>query len=232
MAGLDAPIINPLSDVVMNTVRTFKVINNQDKNAVEYVGAFSGEAAADAEKKVSSSSSGKTLYDIIVDGDRAFAADAARKALESSTPIEIINSSFIPALDIVGKKFKRARYSCRAAYVGSRPVKNAFDVLKAASNSSEQQNKGTIVIATVYGDIHDIGKNIVKMMLSNYGYNVIDLGKDVPPQTVVDTVLEKNVKLVGLSALMTTTVKSMADTITALRKAGADCQGNGGRRCA
>ena len=108
--------------------------------------------------------------------------------------------------------------------MSAQTVKNAFDVLKAASNSSEQQNKGTIVIATVYGDIHDIGKNIVKMMLSNYGYNVIDLGKDVPPQTVVDTVLEKNVKLVGLSALMTTTVKSMADTITALRKAGANCK--------
>lgn len=223
-AGLDAPIINPLSDVVMNTVRTFKVINNQDKNAVEYVGAFSGEAAADAEKKVSSSSSGKTLYDIIVDGDRAFAADAARKALESSTPIEIINSSFIPALDIVGKKFEKGEIFLPQLLMSAQTVKNAFDVLKAASNSSEQQNKGTIVIATVYGDIHDIGKNIVKMMLSNYGYNVIDLGKDVPPQTVVDTVLEKNVKLVGLSALMTTTVKSMADTITALRKAGADCK--------
>lgn len=223
-AGLDAPIINPLSDVVMNTVRTFKVINNQDKNAVEYVGAFSGEAAADAEKKVSSSSSGKTLYDIIVDGDRASAADAARKALESSTPIEIINSSFIPALDIVGKKFEKGEIFLPQLLMSAQTVKNAFDVLKAASNSSEQQNKGTIVIATVYGDIHDIGKNIVKMMLSNYGYNVIDLGKDVPPQTVVDTVLEKNVKLVGLSALMTTTVKSMADTITALRKAGANCK--------
>lgn len=222
-AGLDAPIINPLSDAVMNTVRTFKVINNQDKNAVEYVDAFSGDSAP-TEKKEASSPSGKTLYDIIVDGDRASAADAARQMLKSNAPIEIINTSFIPALDIVGKKFEKGEIFLPQLLMSAQTVKNAFDVLKAASDSSESQNKGTIVIATVYGDIHDIGKNIVKMMLANYGYNVIDLGKDVPPQVIVDTVLEKNVKLVGLSALMTTTVKSMADTITALRNAGSDCK--------
>lgn len=221
-AGLDAPIINPLSDPVMSTVRAFKVINNQDKNAVEYVNAFSGEAAAGPVRK--NGAGEKTLYDIIIDGDRAAAADAARKMLDSQAPIEIVNSSFIPALDVVGKKFEKGEIFLPQLLMSAQTVKNAFDVLKAASASSESESKGTIVIATVYGDIHDIGKNIVKMMLANYGYNVIDLGKDVPPQTVVDTVLEKKVKLVGLSALMTTTVKSMADTITALREAGADCK--------
>ncbi len=218
-AGLDAPIINPLSDAVMDTVRTFRVINNQDINAGRYVQFYSDE-----KKEETKPAADRSLIDIIIGGDKSAAVSVTSELLKSKNPLDIINESFIPALDIVGKDFETGRIFLPQLLMSAQAVKSAFDVIKSAAASDSQQNKGTIVIATVYGDIHDIGKNIVKMMLQNYGYNVIDLGKDVPVSEVVKAALKHDVKLVGLSALMTTTVKNMADTITALREAGSKCK--------
>ena len=148
-----------------------------------------------------------------------------KELLKTLSPIEIINSFFMPALDEAGEKFEKGVIFLPQLMSSAETVKAGFDVLKAEmEKTGSVKDKGTIVLATVKGDIHDIGKNIVKMLLENYGYTVIDLGRDVDPEIVVKTVMEKKVKLVGLSALMTTTVKNMQKTVEALRKAGADCK--------
>ena len=140
----------------------------------------------------------------------------------------MIDDYFIPALDVVGDRYERGEIFLPQLIRSAETVKAGFELIKdkmsASSESGAGTSKGRIVIATVEGDIHDIGKNIVRMLLENYGYDVIDLGKDVPIQKVVDTVVENDIKLVGLSALMTTTVKSMKDTIAALKAAGSDAK--------
>ena len=138
----------------------------------------------------------------------------------------MIQKEIIPALDVVGKGFEKKTIFLPQLLMSAEAATAAFDVIKGSmsSSSSESKAKGKIVLATVKGDIHDIGKNIVKVLLENYGYDVIDLGKDVPKETVVEAVLEHQVTLVGLSALMTTTVPSMEETIVELRKAAPDCR--------
>ena len=135
-------------------------------------------------------------------------------------PLDVVNGQIIPALDVVGKGFEAKTVFLPQLLMSAEAAKAAFEAVKAAMPASDQPSKGKIVLATVKGDIHDIGKNIVRTLLSNYGYEVIDLGKDVPPQKIVDCALEHDVKLVGLSALMTTTVPAMEETIALLRKSG------------
>ena len=146
------------------------------------------------------------------------AGKATKKQLESKEGLEIINEELIPALDEVGKGFEKGTIFLPQLLMSAEAAKAAFAVIKDSMAGKPREMKGKIIIATVKGDIHDIGKNIVKVMLENYGYDVIDLGKDVPPEQIVDTAIQEDVKLVGLSALMTTTVVSMEDTIKLLKE--------------
>ena len=161
------------------------------------------------------------MIEIITKGFKDSSAEATSKLLEEGKqPVEIIDRCIVPALDIVGKDFETGRKFLPQLLLAADTVSNSFAVIKSylESHGTKQESKGTIVICTVFGDIHDIGKNITKAMLENYGYTVLDLGKNVPYDKVVDTVLEKDIQLVGLSALMTTTVANMETTINLLRE--------------
>lgn len=230
-AGLDAPIINPMSKPMMDAVNTFRVLNNQDKDSAYYIEHYSGTEATGVEinttgTKTESSNGKKELKDIIIEGRKEESAPKTKEMLKEMPALDIVNNHFIPALDIVGDRFEKGKIFLPQLIQSAEAVKNAFVIIKEQLDNSENQgeSKGKIVIATVQGDIHDIGKNIVGMLLENYGFDVIDLGKDVPIEEVVRVVKEEDVKLVGLSALMTTTVTSMGETIKALRKEGLDCK--------
>lgn len=231
-AGLDAAIINPMSVDAMNSVNAFKVINNQDRDAENYTAIYSGYNTEREKLNTSAapqnSEAGGDLKSLIIDGRKSEAESLTAKTLETEPPLSVIDDYFIPALDVVGDRYERGEIFLPQLIRSAETVKAGFELIKdkmsASSESGAGTSKGRIVIATVEGDIHDIGKNIVRMLLENYGYDVIDLGKDVPIQKVVDTVVENDIKLVGLSALMTTTVKSMKDTIAALRAAGSDAK--------
>ncbi|WP_294429920.1 homocysteine S-methyltransferase family protein [uncultured Treponema sp.] len=189
-------------------------------------GANSGSADSPARKGVPKlpenlTDSESSLINIICKGFKDSSPDATKRLLEEGkAPVEIIDRCIVPALDIVGKDFEVGKKFLPQLLLSADTVSNSFAVIKAHLEASgvAQESKGSIVICTVFGDIHDIGKNIVKAMLENYGYTVIDLGKNVPAEKVVETVLEKDIQLVGLSALMTTTVANMEDTIKLLRE--------------
>lgn len=219
-AGLDAPIINPLSQKIMQVVDTYKVLSGEDENAAAYIGKYSNTES----KKPVLPLTEKSLKDCILEGLKEEAVQKVKALLETNDPIEIVDSHFIPALDIVGERYEKGEIFLPQLIRSAQVVQSAFEVIRQVRSKSADRTKGKIVLATVEGDIHDIGKNIVKLMLENYGFEVIDLGKDVKIERVVDAVLASGAKLVGLSALMTTTVKNMKDTITALRQAGADCK--------
>lgn len=164
-------------------------------------------------------SAGMPLGDSIRRGMSKSAADAARVLLEAGTPaLRLINEELIPALDYVGKGFEKGTIFLPQLLMSAEAAKAAFEVVKETMQDEKQETKGRIILATVKGDIHDIGKNIVKVMLENYSFEIIDLGKDVDPETIVETAIRENISLVGLSALMTTTVVSMEDTIRLLRE--------------
>ncbi len=231
-AGLNAPIINPLSDEVMRSVRAFKVINNQDKSADEYIAAYSdfSPAPAVATPKLArsggvnaESADGDDLKSIVISGRLDSAEAAVEELLKANSATDIIDNYFVPALNVVGDKYEKGELFLPQLMRSAETVKRGFEVLKRSTPASDRASKGRIIVATVKGDIHDIGKNIAKMLLENYGFEVIDLGKDVPIETVVETAVAEDIKLVGLSALMTTTVKNMKDTITALRERKPDC---------
>ncbi|MBO4438428.1 MAG: homocysteine S-methyltransferase family protein [Spirochaetaceae bacterium] len=226
-AGLDACIINPLSQDMMAAFRAFKAIAGFDANCLEYIENYANTVAPTAVasdgKAASTAPAQKAdatdLKSIIVSGFKDRSAAAAKELLQTNSALDIINNHIVPALDEVGKDFESGRKFLPQLLLSAETVSKAFEVIKAhlAASGEAQESKGKIVIATVQGDVHDIGKNIVKAMLENYGYNVIDLGKDVPVESVVNAVKENDIKLVGLSALMTTTVASMEQTIKALR---------------
>jgi len=221
-AGLDSAIINPMSEEVMRSVRAFKVINNQDRDAADYIAHYSDYTAAE-QTKAKTAAGGESAGDLkslIIDGRREFVADKTIELLETNDPVSIIDGYFIPALDEVGERYEKGTVFLPQLIQSAEAVKCGFEIIKERMPKDSSGIKGKVVLATVKGDIHDIGKNIVRMLLENYGYDVIDLGKDVPPEAVVSAALDSGAKLVGLSALMTTTVKSMKDTITALKEAG------------
>lgn len=223
-AGLDAPIINPMSKPMMDTVNTFRVINNEDVDSMYYIEHYSNADMNKGDSNISDTD--RTLKDIIIQGRKEESAPKTIEMLKTVSPMEVVNEHFIPALDIVGDRFESGKIFLPQLIQSAEAVKKAFVIIKDHIDKSGEKktSKGKIVVATVLGDIHDIGKNIVSMLLENYGFDVIDLGKDVPIQKVVDTVKENDVKLVGLSALMTTTVTSMGDTIKALRDEKLDCK--------
>ena len=224
-AGLDLPILNPNQTAVMDAVASFRVLSGEDRDSEAYIRRF---AAAESEPKKTTPAPGKdmSLADCILRGLKAETAAITRRELESRSEMDVINELLIPALDRVGELYEKQEIFLPQLINAANAACGGFDVIKEriAGSGSASVSKGKIVLATVFGDIHDIGKNIVRVVLENYGYTVIDLGRDVPAETVVETVIREDVKLVGLSALMTTTVKSMADTIAAIRKSGHDCK--------
>lgn len=220
-AGLDAPILNPLSQRYREIVDCFRVLNNEDSEAAAYIAHYSGAAEA----PVTVQACGRGLRQIILEGRRDEAAPRVHEMLADTPPLEIVNRFFVPALDAVGADFEAGRLFLPQLMQSAETVKNGFEVIRAHMEKSgeKRESRGRILLATVQGDIHDIGKNIVRMLLENYGYDVLDLGKDVPVQAVVDAIRTHKICLAGLSALMTTTVTSMKATIAAVREAELDC---------
>ena len=216
-AGLSCGIINPQSKAMMDAYYGFRALAGYDEGCKEYVQHY-----ADAPKAAATVVSELGLYDAIVKGLQGPARQAAAKALESEKPLDVINKYMIPALDFVGHGFEKKTLFLPQLLMSADAAKAAFEVIREAVGVGETQGE-TVLIATVHGDIHDIGKNIVKVLLENYGYRVIDLGKDVPVETVVQAAKETQAKVVGLSALMTTTVGAMEDTIAELHKE-CDCR--------
>ncbi|MCQ2579806.1 MAG: homocysteine S-methyltransferase family protein [Treponemataceae bacterium] len=227
-AGLDACIINPLSQDMMAAFRAFRAIAGFDENCLEYIENYANTVAPSQNAAAVTKDNGtaqnqdavQDLKSIIINGFKDRSAQAAKELLKTQPALSLINEHIVPALDIVGKDFESGRKFLPQLLLSAETVSKAFEVIKAhlAETGEAQDSKGSIVIATVQGDVHDIGKNIVKAMLENYGYTVIDLGKNVPVDDVVKAVEENDIKLVGLSALMTTTVASMEQTIKALRQ--------------
>lgn len=213
--GLSSAIINPLSEIMMNTYRSFNALSGYDRDCAEYIASFS-EAAASSPSAVQTAT---TLQDAVVKGLLEDSYLAAKKLLESTPPLDIVNNELIPALDTVGKGFEQNKLFLPQLLISADAAKRAFDAIKEhlAETGVQSEPRGDIILATVKGDVHDIGKNIVKVLLENYGYNVIDLGKDVPPEVVLDEAVKHNVHLIGLSALMTTTVANMEETIKLLK---------------
>ena len=219
--GLSAAIMNPYSADMMKVYYTYNVLKGLDSNCSEYIGAAGSfvteEKAANAPQSVSDQSYSDCQY-AIIKGFKEKAAEITATLLSHTSPLEVINSEIIPALNIVGKGFEKKRVYLPQLLMSAEAAKAAFEVIKAASSGKKgSASQNTFVIATVRGDVHDIGKNIVKLLLENYGFNVVDLGKDVPPQVIADKVVELHAPVVGLSALMTTTVAQMQETIKQLR---------------
>ena len=221
-AGLDLPIINPNSQRIMDCISCFKVLSGEDNNCSKYIERFSQEVPTDTQP----SPEQMTIERAVINGLKDETARLAEELLLQHSELTIINELLIPALDKVGEQYEKGIIFLPQLINSANAASAAFDVIKAklAQDSTNKVSKGKIVIATVHGDIHDIGKNIVKVVLENYGYQVIDLGKDVPPETIVETVLKEDIELVGLSALMTTTVPAMSKTISMLRNAKCNCK--------
>ena len=208
----------------MDAYATYLALAGLDENCADYIARMADRDAAPS--AVAASPKREPLFDAIVKGLAEDAYAHAKSALLSTPPLELINTLLIPALDEVGKGFESGRMFLPQLLTSANAAQQAFAAVreKLQAEGGTQQTKATLVVATVQGDIHDIGKNIVKVLLENYGYRVIDLGRDVSPETVVEAVLKNEVSLVLLSALMTTTVPAMAETIRQLRQAAPACR--------
>ena len=227
--GLSAAIMNPYSVDMMKTYYAYRALKGLDENCAEYIGSAESfvvtvtPAAAAALKTTEEYSS--ELQHAVIKGFKDKAGELTKKLLSSVDPLEIVNNEIIPALNIVGDGFEKKTVYLPQLLMSAEAAKNAFEVIKASMSGKEKAGtKGVIVIATVYGDIHDIGKNIVKLLLENYGFDVVDLGKDVPPEIIAKTAIKLRAPLVGLSALMTTTVPAMEETIKLLREKAPWCK--------
>jgi 5-methyltetrahydrofolate--homocysteine methyltransferase len=225
-AGLTSAILNPVSPFVMSVVRSLQVFTNVDVDAGNYI-SFEKDSKIELSKGETIVSKNTTnenlsLRELIIQGYKEQTAAKTKILLETEAPLEIVNEEFIPALDVVGKEFEAGTLFLPQLMQSAEAVKNAQAVLKDyfLKQDTVAESQGKILLATVEGDIHDIGKNIVKMLLENYGFDVVDLGKDVSAEKIIEVIRAENIALVGLSALMTTTVQNMKKTITAIREAG------------
>ncbi|MDD4437145.1 MAG: homocysteine S-methyltransferase family protein [Tissierellia bacterium] len=211
--GLDAPITDSTNDALMDVVRSFKVLAAQDKDSRDYIEAY-GNIVAESTIITSETD----LKEIIINGLKDEAKKVSLKLLEKHAPLELVNEFIIPALDIVGEKYEKQEIFLPQLIRSAETSKEVFEIIKESSKKDSETVEGKkILLATVKGDIHDIGKNIVKLILENYGYKIFDLGKDVDIEIIVETVRKEKINLVGLSALMTTTVKNMEYTIKELK---------------
>lgn len=213
--GLSAAIMNPYSERMMEAYYSFNVVKGLDENCMDFINFASRQEVQPTAKQESS----LTLKEAIEKGLKEKANEITTAMLGNSAPLDIVNTHVIPALDNVGKRFEEKKLFLPQLLMSAEAAKASFEVIKATmSADGSSVKKGSIVIATVHGDIHDIGKNIVKLLLENYGYNVIDLGKNVPPETVLRAVTDNHAPLVGLSALMTTTVPAMEETVKLIKE--------------
>lgn len=243
-AGLDAPIMNPGSARYMDVVRAFRVLNGEDEGSRSYIEHYASwndpyrggasaaslatSSAAPADSAALSRGAGAETADasntspaniirhLILTGRKGEMRDATEELLAATDPMTLINEHFIPALNEVGELFDAGTYFLPQLMASAEAAREGFEVIRHHTSAAEVATKGAVCLATVHGDIHDIGKNIVKMLLENYGYTVYDLGRDVPPATVLACAREHDVRVVGLSALMTTTVPAMEETIELL----------------
>ena len=234
--GLTAGIINPSSEDMMKAYRSYNALMGFDENCTNYISTYAGttetvtvqasQAAAAAGNAPKAAGVEMTLKYAIERGLKEEAHHITRDLIGTREPLDIIQEELIPALNVVGEGFEKGTVFLPQLLMSADAAKIAFAVIKdvLASSGQEEEKKEKIILATVKGDIHDIGKNIVKFLLENYGFDVIDLGKDVPPEAIVEKAVEENVTLVGLSALMTTTVVSMEETIKLLREKKPDCK--------
>ena len=234
--GLTAGIINPSSEDMMKAYRSYNALMDFDENCTNYISTYAGttetvtvqasQAAAAAGNAPKAAGVEMTLKYAIERGLKEEAHHITRDLIGTREPLDIIQEELIPALNVVGEGFEKGTVFLPQLLMSADAAKIAFAVIKdvLASSGQEEEKKEKIILATVKGDIHDIGKNIVKVLLENYGFDVIDLGKDVPPEAIVEKAVEENVTLVGLSALMTTTVVSMEETIKLLREKKPDCK--------
>lgn len=213
--GLSAAIMNPYSERMMEAYYSFNVVKGLDESCMDFINFASQQEVQPTAKQENS----LTLKEAIEKGLKEKASEITTAMLGNSAPLDIVNAHVIPALDNVGKRFEEKKLFLPQLLMSAEAAKASFEVIKATmSADGSSVKKGSIVIATVHGDIHDIGKNIVKLLLENYGYNVIDLGKNVPPETVLRAVTDNHAPLVGLSALMTTTVPAMEETVKLIKE--------------
>ena len=222
--GLSAGIINPNAKAMRQAYDTFCVLGGYDAQCMNYIENYYVTDAPNAAAKPAAAK--LNLTDSIIKGLKDQAYRATEEELKTKEPMEIINGELVPALDVVGQGFEKGTMFLPQLLMSAEAAKAGFEAIRqyVQSHGEAQEKKATIVIATVKGDIHDIGKNIVKVLLENYGYEVIDLGKDVPPEKIVETVVDKHAPLVGLSALMTTTVVNMEESIKELHKEAPWCK--------
>ena len=238
-AGLDLAIMNPASEEMMGAVYAYGVLSGRDKQSGRYIARYAGrtmpsQAAQPLHAQGEAAAMGQTepggpyapLMKAVEQGLKGEAAAHTRALLAGHEPLDLVDHALIPALDAVGAGYEKGTLFLPQLLQSASAAQAAFEEIKAAvaKNGAPGSSKGKIVLATVKGDVHDIGKNIVRVILENYGFEVLDLGRDVPPEKVVEAVRESGARLVGLSALMTTTLKSMAETIEALHKAKLDCK--------
>lgn len=219
--GLTMPILNPNDEAMMGAVYAFGALSGSDKGCRIYT-----EKMADTAIEITAEKKAETIESAVLKGLRKEAAKQCEELLLKKDELAVVNEHLMPALDMAGEKFEKGEFFLPQLLGAANAAKEAFEVIKSSLNKKGAGGvkKGKIILATVKGDVHDIGKNIVKVILENYGYDVIDLGKDVKPQIVVECVKKENVKLIGLSALMTTTLKSMEDTISLIRESGIECK--------
>lgn len=219
--GLTCAIMNPYSQDMMKAYYSYRALKGLDTSCTDYIGFASSVTVETVQNTAASagqvSGSGEPLKHAIIKGLREAAAGCAKDMLKTTAPLDVINEQIIPALNIVGNGFEEKKVYLPQLLMSAEAATAAFEKVKEAMPANAESSGNEIIIATVKGDIHDIGKNIVRVLLENFGFNVIDLGRDVPPEVICEEAIKRNCRLVGLSALMTTTVPSMEETIKQLR---------------
>jgi len=229
--GLSAAIMNPYSAEMMKAYYSYRALHSLDENCADYIGFasnidISATSTLSSTANASGGGSVESLKDAIIKGLKDKARDMTTAMLGDTEPLEIVKNHIIPALDTVGKGFENHTVYLPSLLMSAEAAKAAFEPISAALQASKDGGKErlTVIMATVKGDIHDIGKNIVCLLLENYGFKVVDLGRDVSPEVILETTLKYNAPIVGLSALMTTTVPAMEETITLLREKAPFCK--------
>lgn len=228
-SGLNTPITNPSNQEMMDAIAAYRVLSGLDDKCQDYLRDYADRvdvAKSVTKRETSQKEENDTakLIDYVIKGQAQEAAGETTQLLKNTEPLDIVNNYLIPALDIVGDRFETGEAFLPNLIFAAEAVQAAFAVIKEEMGEGETVKKGTIILATVEGDVHDIGKNILKVILENYGYEIIDLGKDVPAAEIIAAVQKNKVKLVGLSALMTTTVKNMEGAIAEIHAACPDTQ--------
>jgi 5-methyltetrahydrofolate--homocysteine methyltransferase len=222
--GLSAAIMNPYSCEMMSAYHTYRALSGLDESFQNYI-AFADKAGGGTSPVTPvNPAQNFTLTDAIVKGLGELATTLAREKLDTIPPLTLINEEIIPALNIVGEGFEKGRVYLPGLLMSAEAAKCAFECVKERMPKGESKNRATVVMATVKGDIHDIGKNIVKLLLENFGFRVIDLGRDVSADTVADAVVSSGAQILGLSALMTTTVPAMEETVKLVRARSPKCK--------